>query len=177
MLVNDHLSSESITYASLGCIVDIYVLQQNVRRVDDGHGPHLTLKEIQALKGRICGIGDGQLMRPPGIVRPSVDETIPCISVAIEGTSAVSIERNAISTKSPSSTLVLISNDQRILQPIVQIRVVPGECSVQFNVDVLQIGGLQYASDGIGGVHKHDAIALSSFGPATALEGFPNDCC
>ena len=105
----------SVTYTSLGSVVDIYILQQNIRGVDHGHGPHLTLKKVQAFKRRIRGVGDGQLMRPPGIVRPSIDKTIPDIAIAIEGTSAISLECDAISAESPSSTLVLVTNRQRVI--------------------------------------------------------------
>lgn len=57
-----------MTYASLRSIVDVDILQENIRRVNHCHRPHLALEEDQAFEDRVCGLGDGQLMRPPGII-------------------------------------------------------------------------------------------------------------
>jgi hypothetical protein len=98
--------------------VHIYVLQQNILGMDDGHGPHLTLHKASPLDDAVLHSLEGDLMRAAGVVVGAVDEVVPDLAITVELSYPVARPMDVLATKDPSSGLVLEANGQRVVQPV-----------------------------------------------------------
>lgn len=90
------------------------------------HLPHLALYKPQASECRVFG-KDGDTVRTARVVVLTVDEVIPCLTVAVNGAVAEAIPFDVLPTQMPCTSHVLITilviawNRQRVLEPIVKI--------------------------------------------------------
>lgn len=137
--------------------------------MDDRHGPHLTLYKSCFLDNAVLHALERDLMRPPGIVVGSIDKIVPDLAVAIECAVPEAIPMDILAAKYPSSGLVLETDRQRVVEPVVKIGV-PQKSAVDFDVHVGQASGVHNAADIVGLVLLEDnfAAVLSSFMPADA---------
>ena len=142
--------------------------------MNDGHSPHLALYKSCLLDDAVLHALEGDLMRSPGIVVGAINEIVPDLAVAIECAVPEAIPMNVLTAKDPSSGLVLETDRQRVVEPVVDVSV-PEKGAVDFNVDVGQASGVHDAADIVSLVLLEDDFAaiLSSLMTAGA-EGLHN---
>lgn len=156
------------------CAVDIHVFEYDVLRVNDGHSPHLALYKSCLLDDAVLHALKRDLMRPPGIVVGAINEIVPDLAVAIECAVPEAIPMNVLAAEDPSSGLVLETDRQRVVEPVVDVSV-PEKGAVDFNVDVGQASGVHDAADIVSLVLlKDDFAAIFSSLMTAGTEGLHN---
>ncbi|KAJ8127842.1 hypothetical protein O1611_g5796 [Lasiodiplodia mahajangana] len=153
--------------------VDVYVLEQNILRVDDGHCPHLGLDKTRLLNDAIFHARVRDLVRATGVVVGTIDEVIPNLAVAIQSTIAKTSPVDVLTAKNPSSGLVLVTDRQRVIEPVGNVGV-PQEGTVDLDVDVGQARGVHDTADIVRFVllEHHSAAFLTSLMTAVTESPF-----
>lgn len=83
--------------------------------------PHLTLYESYPFYHGIIRSPDGESMWSARIIGLSVDEIVPVLSVTVKRAVSISIEANLIASEHPCCGLVLISDWNAMVQPVLDI--------------------------------------------------------
>lgn len=84
--------------ATVRCAVDVDILHQYVLAFEDCHRPHLALHKSQPCENGITTVPDGKSMWPVRIIRHSLHEIVPDLSVAVEGPVAVAVEADVVAS-------------------------------------------------------------------------------
>jgi len=140
------------------CAVDIHVLEENVLRVNDRHGPHLTLYKSCFLDNTILHALEGDLVGSPGEVVGAINKIVKNLSIAIQCAVPEAVPVDILAAEDPSSGLVLETNGQRVVEPVIDIGV-PQKSAMDLDVDVGQAGGVHDAADIVGLVLLEDDFA------------------
>lgn len=123
-----------------GSTIDVDVLQENARRLEDCHGPilirylvlptsvriagweecipHLTLHQPQTLHGGIRRLPYRECLGSIRVIRNPLDEIVPGLAVAIESPTPVSVHLDVIATEPPRRGLVLVAKGHGVLEPV-----------------------------------------------------------
>ena len=146
------------------CAVDIHVFEQDILRVNDSHGPHLALHESCFLDDTVLHALKRDLMRSPREIIFAINFVVPNLSIAIECAIPEAVPMDVLAAKYPSSGLVLETDWQRVVEPVVDVSV-PKKGAMDFNVDVGQASGVHDTANIVGLVLLEDdfAAVLSSF--------------
>ena len=92
-------------------VVDINVLQQDLARVYECHGPHLTLEEFDALDHRICEAVEGDLVWTTRVIADCPIAFVPDLTIAVESTLSIrAVHVDFVAPKDEGSGLALITH-------------------------------------------------------------------
>lgn len=89
------------------------------------HSPHLTSQQAQTIYHGVGETIKGDCMRPSRVIRCIrllPNPAVPQSSAAIQNTCSKTIELDSISTKDPRCGLVLIADEERVVQPVQNVR-------------------------------------------------------
>ena len=137
--------------------------------MNDRHGPHLTLYKSCFLDDTVLHALKRDLMRSPREIIFAINFVVPNLSIAIQCAIPEAVPMDVLAAKDPSSGLVLETDRQRVVEPVVDVSV-PKKGAVNFNVNVGQASGVHDAADIVGLVLLEDDFAaiLSSLMTAGA---------
>lgn len=115
---------EPTALESIARIVDEYVLEQIIMRMNNRHGPHLAPQKAHSFHNRICQPIERNLMWSSRVVR-SVwlfsNPFVPVVSVAIKRAFSVAIDLQIISAENEGCRLVLVADREGVIEPVLDV--------------------------------------------------------
>lgn len=106
--------------------------------------PHLALDKSDSFENTVLCSGNGNLMRSPNQIARSIVEIIPYLPVPIQRSMTMAVPSDILAPKKPCASLILITNRERIVQPVGKIGIVPRESSLQIDVEVRQVSSVHH---------------------------------
>jgi hypothetical protein len=97
----------------------------------------LALDEASFLDDTVLHAFEGYLMGTSDIVVGSIDKVVPNLAIAVQRAIAKAIPVNVLATKYPSSGLILKSDGQRVVKPVVDVGV-PQKSAMNLHVNIAQ---------------------------------------
>lgn len=105
------------------------------------------------------------------LVVGSIDEGIPSLSRSIKSGVSMTIPIDVLSTKQPSTRLVLVTHRKRVVEPVRNVSV-PEQKTIQINIDILQASSVHDTMDVVGFVAEDDLSSRRALIVTASLEGF-----
>lgn len=108
-------------------------------------------------------------MRPPRIVIRPIDKIIPNLPIPIQRPNTMPIPPHTLTSKQPCRALVLITHGQRVIEPVLQVRV-PEERTIDVDVDIAKTSGVHDTTDIVGLVLENDSASIADGLMAAVVE-------
>lgn len=108
----------------IASVVDEDILPDAVIAMNNGHSPHLASQKSQTLHDRVGKSVESDLMRATrviGCVRLLLDPLVPIVSVAVQCPDTMPIDADVVTTNYKRRRLVLVSNRERRVQPVLNV--------------------------------------------------------
>lgn len=138
-MFSSRISSEWMTVMVLLVLVSDRIQMQ--ASLVNGHLPHLALDKANALKETALDAGESDLVRTARVVVRPVDKVVPDLPITIESPVAVSAPLDVVTAKEPNTSLVLISDRERVLEPVLDVGV-PQESALEVDVHIAEPSGV-----------------------------------